>query len=246
MASPGTDISAYPVLRIDELTLFDSEFLRKAAIDVTELISTLNAEKSDQRSMVLYLMKQVDAIQSELTRRGAQERIEKLLRGEVLSTSETNFTLLSYSGVSSKPPPSPIIASQIPVTESNQAKTSMILQVPTPSELRAREMASSANSLRQSNYSTDNRFDSSAHASSITNELLSSRSAPVLSSSNKASSATVPLASSAPSKKSLDALNNSFGVAFVVGATERKKRYLPKPKVAIDIEAEKDKGRNER
>lgn len=248
MSSLGADISAYPVLRIDELTLFDAEFLRKAATDVTELINILNAEKSDQRAMVLYLMKQNDAIQLELTKRVAQDRIERLLRGDVPSTSDSSFTLFSSTSGSGllRPPPSPAHqVSEVAAAESYPSRASSILQVPTPSELKAREILS-ASLLQQNSGFDDNGINSSSLSSFRNNNLHSSRSAPIFSSTNKAPFSVISASSSAPSKKSLDVLNNSFGVAFVVGATERKRRFLPKPKAAIDTEAIKDKGRNER
>jgi hypothetical protein len=234
------DVSAYPVLRIDELQLFDSEFLRKSVNDVRELIESLRSSGSDHKSMIVYLLKQVDEVNAELTRRIARERIERLLNGDIFS--ETTYSAVvsseSYSApaaaeVKDDPP------TRIPVN-----------YIPLPSELRALELAKKSGDSLQMNHSDPQRHSISTSSLTVDDgsadlgQFRSSKSVSDISKSSGERSTSAALF--APSRKSVEALNSSFGVAFVVGATEKKKRFYMKPKAVIDPEAEKERNRNER
>ena len=222
--------------------MFDSEFLRKSVGDVRGLIDSLRSSGTDQKAMIMYLVKQVDEVNAELTKRSARERIERLLNGDIFA--EITYSTELPSAVSSAHP--------VETLKDNPHGQAPVNYVPLPSELRALEQTKKSGDSLQTNHLGSQIF-SAASGSYVANDasaaehgqqFRSSRSVSDISKSSGERSTSA--ASFVPSRKSVEALNSSFGVAFVVGATEKKKRFFLKPKIVINPEAEKEKNRNER
>jgi len=82
------DISAYPIVRIDQIVLLDDAMLDKTCRDAQLLLNSLrNDEPSSQ--MIFYIQKQLDSMRCESGRRAAEKRVSKLLAG---AEEALNFT----------------------------------------------------------------------------------------------------------------------------------------------------------
>ena len=66
----GADLSAYPVIRLDQLSLLDKSTLARAKVDVSELLVSLRSDEPSSQ-MIFYLQKQLDAMSAEEVRREA-------------------------------------------------------------------------------------------------------------------------------------------------------------------------------
>lgn len=87
--SKTADLSGFPIIRIDQIPLVDSDTLVNAQKEIRSLVSSLLTESPGSvPPMVHYLRKQNEAMQSELTNRLAQERINALLSGATALLSE--------------------------------------------------------------------------------------------------------------------------------------------------------------
>jgi hypothetical protein len=86
------DLSAYPIVRLDQIPLVDSETLVKAIDDVRLMLE----KDGNVGGMAKYLKKQLYSMELEASNRKAASRVEQLLSGKIDSTA------ISYS-----PPPSP-------------------------------------------------------------------------------------------------------------------------------------------
>jgi len=93
MINEDVDLTAFPVLRLDQIKIIDSSILKKAEIELNELIkSSLDDDHADNNSrgnqqmdppFVKYLRKLVNAITMELTQRLASKRIHDLLHPSI-------------------------------------------------------------------------------------------------------------------------------------------------------------------
>ena len=236
MSGPSLDVSAYPVLRIDEIPFHDDETLRKALVDAQNLLISIQTDKdASQRSMERYIVKQLDTMSTELAKRKAQNRIYQMLSGELAPDDVSYVEPLSDLSTSSVH-----IPTSAPPAIDSRRTNQVITQVPLPSELRRVESLQSREAIPKR--ARDLSKSSSASTEDI--KLVTSTSTPTLN-DNSLSSGRRFQHASAPSRQSLQALNNAFGVSFVVAATERKKRHVAK-KVVVDVELEKEKARQDR
>jgi len=82
------DLSAYPIIRLDQVPLLDDATLRKAQADAFDLSNTLRTEDPCSK-LLFFLQKQLDAMRSEEGKRAAQSRVQNLLAGieDALSSS---------------------------------------------------------------------------------------------------------------------------------------------------------------
>lgn len=233
------DHSAYPVLRLDEVPLHSDETLRHGLVAGRELLSSLQAENDEsQRPMVRYLAKQLDSMTAEVAKRNAHNRIRQMISGE-MSCVETDFSSFASAKRMPIPPPqghSPHPSSAPSAVSSTPAPAPK--QIPLPSELCRGESSSQSADISLSDSSRSRRRREDA---SVVPTMASSKSAPVLEQTINGVSTKVVNGAN-PSRQSLVAMNNAFGVSFVVGATERRRRHVPK-KVVVDPEEEKEKGR---
>ena len=246
------DMSAYPVLRLDEIALHYDQTLRQGILDCQELLASLEAEdKEEQLSMIKYLSKQLDIMRGEIAKRNAQRRIDEMLSGKVSlepdprAESSLRSSSRGSSGAQRNHNPANREITSAPVCEPSpdSSPPRTVLQVPLPSELRMNEHQKEYSDFSGGSAGTTSRWSESARGSEH-GGIISSNSSPSLSRSHS-TEAKKARASLAPSRQSVEALNNSFGMSFVVGATERKKRYVQK-KVVINPEEEKEKSRQNR
>jgi hypothetical protein len=239
------DLSAYPVLRIDEIPIHSEETLQKCVIDCQQLIQKLQLEADDgNKSMLRYLLKQLDTMTAELVKRSAQNRIDKMLRGEMDLLNQDYYK-------------SPSIAEAVPAASavhlqptSAPAKISLqsaplVRQVPLPSQLKYVEAQNETTPNCKPKRQSLSRESGSAASldcedtESSRGAILKSQSSPSLESSVSRKVLRQP-----DMKKSIESYNNSFGVTFVVAATEKKRRFLPKKKQNdSSVEENKEKDR---
>lgn len=255
------DLSAYPVLRLDEIPRHSDDTLQRGMQDGRSLLASLQDDNSeDQRPMIRYLSKQLDAMMSEIAKRSAQNRILQMLSGEAPYPDSDIYkhSVSTKSSPRGRAVPAEVACPQpSSAPEGGSVGTSpvrpAIRQVPLPSEMRrdlctvaplAQEAEVNAAPQSISVSRRSNRSAKQLEGSPEKIELSSSESAPTFGYGYNAEGRKIPLASN-PSKQSREALNNAFGVEFIVGATERKRRYIAK-KVVKDPEEERDKNRQNR
>ena len=95
------DLSGYPIIRIDQISLVASAVLSKAEPEVLDLMASLNAEEGPKPPLLYYLQRQLDAMRKELAERSAHERIESILKGTHLIDEPTSMTRMQSSSSSS-------------------------------------------------------------------------------------------------------------------------------------------------
>jgi hypothetical protein len=93
MDSNEPDLSAFPVIRIDQIPLVQSDTLQHAITEVVELVESMNADEGPKPPLLFYLQRQLDAMGIELTNRAAKERIHSLLNGANLQPPSQNETV---------------------------------------------------------------------------------------------------------------------------------------------------------
>ncbi len=106
MASTTTtevDLSAFPIVRLDQIQYLDNDTLNKAKDELLELIETSDGTNT---KWVGYLQKQYDAMHREELNRQAELRIQQLLSGTI-NPLETDYnSILSQSAqIGTKRPP---------------------------------------------------------------------------------------------------------------------------------------------
>lgn len=247
------DLSAYPVLRLDEVPRHSEETLRRGQTDGRELLLSLQSESLDEnRSMIRYLAKQLDAMSVELAKRNAQSRIQQMLLGEVTSSTADYASLPPSSARRSLRGETPCAEaahpssapSAIPSTEKPPRPEPQLYQVPLPSQVNNSVVIPPPSDSTEADSFPVRRKRGSLVAHKSGTPLTASLSEAVL--DRTIDGVQTRLTNGVnPSKQSLIAMNNAFGVSFVVGAIERKKRYIPK-KVVVDPEEELGKARQNR
>ena len=85
-AGDPVDLGGYPVLRMDQVPSIESDVLRRAEVDVRELLQSSSSD-ADPPKIVFYLQKQLDAMKNELAHRAANERIQLLLSDALHDTA---------------------------------------------------------------------------------------------------------------------------------------------------------------
>ncbi len=97
------DLSAFPIVRLDQIQYLDNDTLHKAKDELLELIETSDGTNT---KWVGYLQKQYDAMHREELNRQAELRIQQLLSGAI-NPLETDYnSILSQSAqIGIKKPP---------------------------------------------------------------------------------------------------------------------------------------------
>lgn len=250
--SEEIDLSAYPVIRIDQISLLDDGLLEKIDREVNILLTSNDNSNAGLRK---YLIKQANAMADEISRRKAFDRVQKLLSGA------QDLLTVNYS-----PIPTPreaaidhigefkrsvvVVKNVEPVRPSMQLERSI---QPIPITNSAPNSSSSASSSVEgpSVLPKDIAIDVAAVVSSssgnehsfATNDESTPRSIHTARSttSNSTTGKSRRISSyqqqqqqeeNLPSKKSLAIINQNFGNEFIVAATEKKKRFFPQKKPA--------------
>lgn len=84
MSSPEPDLSAFPVIRIDQVPNVESNVLQNAILEATELAKSMNADEGPKPPLLFYLQRQLKAMYDELASRDAKNRIHNFLAGKNL------------------------------------------------------------------------------------------------------------------------------------------------------------------
>lgn len=241
-------MSAYPVLRLDQLPRHRDETLRRGLVDGRALLASLIAENSDDhRSMIRYLTKQLDGMTAELLKRNANSRIEQMISGSSASLSSDFSVLDSAKGSPRMPTPRRDSAAQPPQSAPPALPSSAAppaWQVPLPSQIRREDAGGDSLAVQAPFGRRKRQSNDSGTGDGDVPSLATSRSVPLLD-QNIGGVQTRLTNGVNPSRQSLVALNNAFGVSFVVGATERKRRHVPK-KVVVNPEEDMEKSRQNR
>lgn len=82
VSSMEPDMSAFPVIRMDQIPNIPSDVLRNATSEIIGLTQALITEEEPKPPLLLYLQRQLDSMQAELLNRAARERIDRLLSGK--------------------------------------------------------------------------------------------------------------------------------------------------------------------
>ena len=96
------DISAYPIIRIDQIVLLDNELLKKALEDAFILLTSLKKDEPTSQ-IIYYLQKQLDAMKVEQSKRAANTRVSNLLDGIQDTLNFSDLSKLSTENVYPSP-----------------------------------------------------------------------------------------------------------------------------------------------
>jgi len=253
------DLDGFPIIRIDQIPCLDTELLDRALVEVVDLIDKMRAEDDkSQKSLLYYLNRQLAEMQKEVTKRLAEERVLAMLNGteEELKVKDRPF----LEALARQPERNISTSMSDQSHERTQSTRShseptpkprpVFQAVPLPSEIRKKQTedrASNGSSVKPIVQSVE-AIDATSVLSSRSNDSYTRTSGtasvqdypsspnPSLGSSHPGRPPRRPK-SGQPTRRSMQALEQNFGTAFVVGATERKKRFYPK-KVVKETEAE--------
>lgn len=295
--SEKPDLAGYPILRLDQILIIDSQLLRDAEAEVYTLIGKLRDEtssQSQQPALVPYLQRQIEVMKNELARRAANERVQALLLGA--ADVFTDYNSISSSSSLSSSSKNSILSSTLSTMQKNVSQGEDesidgrigrrgVASAPAISSTGS-GMMGGGNKISKGNSNSNNNSSSSSILSSVTGDLssqshtssvittntdlngpsspsqFSTRSGPEADRhssslfsdsyaesppSGNTSQRRRPLSGgNQPSRRSLMALNATFGSAFVVAATEKKKRFYPKKMPAETPEEIRERERIER
>jgi hypothetical protein len=93
MSSMEPDMTAFPIIRIDQIPIMSSDILQNAVSEIIDLQQSLVADEGPKHPLLFYLQQQLDSMHAELLDRAARERIGRLLRGE--GVSETRSPIIA-------------------------------------------------------------------------------------------------------------------------------------------------------
>ena len=249
------DLTGFPILRIDQIPFIETKILRDAEVEILILIQ--NSYDDGSSSMASYLKKQLDYMRKELTNRAASSRVHLLLEQNSSSAfdssnvisglysaepSVTTTVMLSRSSDALLSPHTnkSEMSREIPQDNTN-ILSARSFSIPLPSELnreyaatKNKEMKSSPTSnmiserpnLRTTvrdnmNSSKDIRIDNKDNNSSVDYDY-------VIEEDNNYKKPLRRPSSGNPSRRAVIVMNENFGSTFLVSATEKKKRFLPK------------------
>ena len=180
------DLSGYPIIRIDQISLVASAVLSKAEPEVLDLMASLNAEEGPKPPLLYYLQRQLDAMRKELAERSAHERIESILKGTHLvdePTSMTRSQSSSSSSVMSRDvsnqsnhiPPAAASSSSvtippptIPTIPTTNAPAVAYKRIPLPSELARQNSHTIQNTVERTIPSTVNHVETPRNRTTTT------------------------------------------------------------------------------
>jgi hypothetical protein len=261
--SNDPDLDGFPVLRIDQIPLISTDILERANVEVLDLIESVKSDGDSQKSLVYYLYRQLNEMEKEVAKRAAEDRVMSLLTGTERALNRMDhpkiITPKRVQSISSLPTPNimhetpnkRISTSQsdhsaerrkepIDIKEPTEAPRPML--IPLPSELRRRELASAVSTVHND---SENVSVISSRSSGGEGHTPSSPGG-VSEHSGGGSRLRPRPKSGQPTRRSQAALEENFGSAFVVGATERKKRFYPKKVVQETEEQVRARARESR
>ena len=94
------DLSGFPIIRMDHISLVDSPTLERALADIPGLLKDLYAGASEKGmatpKLAYYLQKQVESMEAELLKRAAEQRVFSILQG-------TQEVFADYSSILERP-----------------------------------------------------------------------------------------------------------------------------------------------
>ena len=266
------DLSAYPVIRLDQITdKCPSKLLEDAANDAVDLIATLKREDPGSK-LIQYLHKQIDVVHNELTRRAANDRVKALLNETAQVFNDYNFsnikkpvhaanddsshvsvkTSMSADGKVTRrsiTAPSSIITTTTDVCTSdinNSDKESKLIgfkPIPLPSES---SQIVARPSRRSRELSGDNDKNDVTSTSASDNSAVTPSEEIKKARRRPLSSGMNQANGDGPDDLATLVVNANFGTTFVVAATEKKIRHYPKKIVKEDPEEVKARERLER
>lgn len=270
------DLSGFPIIRIDQIPLVDSDTLASAKKEIKSLISSLLAESPDGvPPMVHYLRKQSEAMSSELMNRLAQDRINALLSGAtaLLNEDRNRYGLADDDDDEQSTSSMSAITEKSAASPAKPAASSYFQPLPLPSEVRGRgetkpvsfaEKAmpidsSKYNQVSQASAPTFKRSESSPLGIAMSSRSTDGKEGAAMEYSTNAPDSTISEQSSQqrapkrpisgdnrPSRRSQQLINEKFGSMFIVAGGERKRRPLPVKKVIESVDEKNSRERLER
>ena len=225
------DIDGYPIIRIDQIASLDTPSLRQAQQDASTLLQELRAD-GQPSPLVSYLCRQIESMEREVATRAAADRVQALLNGTCDLLSDRKYESVSIPAPSPKPQKivtSSSVTSVAPSPTSLPNKTAMS-QPLLPMSIN--QPPSSQPVVKDKPLPVTGTHDP-IYEKIVTDEVPA----------NKTASGRPP---SGRARRSVAIYNENFGNAFVVAATEKKKRYFPKKVIAEDPEVAKQKARDAR
>ena len=245
------DFSAYPVIRIDQISLLSQSKLVQAIDDVNLILS----EKSSRENSALngYLQKQLLLMQKELDGKQAEERVALVLMGlsnkygpePVMAHNETLSNLVSNISQ-----PVSIISKEKGKNGHDNIKdevTAVLISRSAPNtpfniEGNEKKLLHSANTV-ESDVTSSSTICSDAlkvvapHLlKQRTEKILGGRSISRISKGStvltKAVSSNISFNNVPAVGAAMDVVNKNFGSMFIVAATEKKKRFVVTKKVS--------------
>ena len=101
-ATGDADMAGFPVLRLDQIALVETEMLEKALEEVPELVVGMHEDAARTGEPVpklaSYLQRQIDAMNAELTKRHAEERVFSILQVREYTICDLKEACLSLGG----------------------------------------------------------------------------------------------------------------------------------------------------
>lgn len=257
------DLSAFPILRIDQISFVDSNDLENSLKEVKVL---LQAGENDNPAMYRYLVKQYDLMKREMESRRALSRVENLLRGleDPLNRKIDSSTIISpripdnihdvpkatkqeeSQHISNKTAESIVINSVTNksgvdsnlMMDNDGAKLDVETRHETPTKVQP-AIESITLPLQRDGLPSATKIHSGV-------EHLTPRSTHSSHSNRSSRRSQHNDPDNNPSKKSIEVVYKNFGNEFIVAATEKKKRFYPAKKPTESIEEIKNRERNER
>jgi hypothetical protein len=250
------DLDGYPIIRLDQVRLLDTDTLMNASRDAFQLQLSLSEDTVNGPipPMVSYLKKQLHIMNTEIAKRAASERIDSLLQSKNIQEdmkltfskrrehvvadrmSENLSPRATVSAPSSlidaKMPPSVSLV-EAPIAETSasvsSSASSAFVPLPLPSELRKQKIVASDDD----DQSGIGNGDALGEGASIMPHRVSSNS----SNSRRPRSG----ANDSISRKAQTVINQQFGNSFIVAPIEKRKRFYPQKKEAPEVTVEKER-----
>jgi hypothetical protein len=264
MSQHPPDFSAFPILRLDQISIVDTTNLEKSLYEVEQL---LQVGENDNPGMYRYLCKQYEQTKNELSSRKALDRVNKLLTGAI-----DPFEQKDYQEEFKQRTPQKVVTKEVqkPVTHTSES-------IPAQNEPRYKNIpirASVKNEPKEERSESFTKPSSEKSAPNTAPAVIQSETTAETGLHNATESAvrsqsarsrrprptetpreekvhhephhTQPTSPEQPSKKSVEMMYKNFGTEFIVAATEKKKRFYPAKKSTETIEELKTRERLER
>ena len=236
MSTSNADLSAYPIIRIDELILLDRDTLRQASKDVDALLCSLRLEEQPSH-MVFYLQKQLNAMQIEEVRREADQRVKNLLSGVESTLNNTGYNEIvrqSTSAPSTMSSTTPVPNSPlqyVPIRDrSSRSKSLTTTTTPVttaqqfPSSFTTEAKVQKIVKVDESTYGGDDELEGPSRVLTSSKVLDAYQS--VVNRDRKIDLNKLAIRT----QKQKRVINEKFGNTFVVESTHKKIRFYPTKK----------------